>query len=224
MTTLLDEAGNKRHKVMVAVPCGGEMVHADFAYDLARMVGYTQMVRPDMGLLIYHVKGTYLPRARASLVNEAMEQNCTHILWLDSDMRFPKNALLHLLGHDKPVVAVNYPTRQHPILPTAIGLDKNPMFAGEGLQACYTCGMGVMLVDLDVFAKIGKPYFALGYSKAVDDYSGEDTYFCEMARRNGYEVLIDWPLTEQVGHCGGLTFHMEHARATLEAIVATGEK
>ena len=87
----------------------------------------------------------------------------------------------------------------------------------------HSCGMGVMLVDLDVFQAIGKPYFAIGYSKAVDDYSGEDTYFCEMARQKGYDILIDWPLSEQVGHRGALTFEMSHTRLTLDAAKAAAE-
>lgn len=214
--TLVDTDGKVLEtpvRVLVAVPCG-EMVHADFAYDLARMVGYTTLVKPAVVILLYHLKGTYLPRARATLMNEALEQDCTHILWLDADMRFPKDTLLHLLGRAKPIVAANYPTRQAPILPTAIGFNKQPMFEGEGLEPCWTCGMGVMLVERPVLKAMDKPYFAIGYNRSVDDYAGEDTFFCEQAKRKGYDILIDWTLSEQVAHCGGLPFGMAHARAT----------
>lgn len=209
-------------KVLIAMPCGGEMVHADFAYDLARMVGYTQMVRPATVLLLYHIKGTYLPRARARLANEAVEQGCTHVLWLDSDMRFPKDTLLRLLGHETPIVAANYSTRQPPFLPTALDVDFQPVFQGEGVSDVRVCGMGVMLTACEVFRAIGKPYFALGYNKKDDDYSGEDTFFCEMARKAGFRVLIDWRLSEEVAHCGAFTFEMQHARMTLDAAHAAG--
>jgi hypothetical protein len=216
MTVLLNESGEKAYKVMVAVPCG-EMVHADFAYDMARLVGYSQLVRPEMTMLLYHVKGTYLPRARARLVQEALDQSCSHILWLDSDMRFPKDTLLRLLAHEKPVVAANYSTRQPPYLPTAYDLSNQPIFDDAGLIEARHCGMGVMLVDCDVFREMSKPWFALGYAKAIDDYSGEDTYFCERVRQTGATVLIDGPLSEQVSHCGGFTFDMSHTRMTREA-------
>ncbi len=204
-------------KVMVAVPCG-EMVHADFMYDITRMVGYTALTAPAIGILLYHVKGTYLPRARAALANEAVAQGCTHILWLDSDMRFPKDTLLRLLAHGEQIVAANYPTRQPPFIPTAMDNDYQPVFSGEGLSEVRVCGMGVMLTSCAVFHKIGKPYFALGYNKKDDDYAGEDAFFCESARKAGLRVLIDWPLSAEVGHCGAYTFDMRHAVATMNAL------
>ena len=204
-------------KVMVAVPCG-DTVHADFAYDLARMVGYTTLVKPSAALLLYHVKGTYLPRARATLANEALAQGCTHILWLDADMRFPKDTLLRLLGHGEAIVAANYPTRQPPFIPTAMDNDYNPVFSGEGLSEVRACGMGVMLTRADVFRAIGKPYFALGYNKKDDDYAGEDAFFCEQARKAAYRVLIDWRLSAEVSHCGTYAFDLRHATATMTAL------
>ena len=204
-------------KVLVAIPCG-EHVHADFAYDLARMAGYTTLVRPSLVLLLYHVKGTYLPRARATLANEALAQGCTHILWLDADMRFPKDTLLRLLGHGEAIVAANYPTRQPPFIPTAMDNDYNPVFSGEGLSEVRACGMGVMLTKCEVFRAIGKPYFALGYNKKQDEYAGEDAFFCEQARKAAYRVLIDWHLSDEVGHCGGYTFDLRHSQATLTAL------
>lgn len=210
---LVNAAGERQSRVMVAVPCGDD-VKADFAASLALMLGYTTFVRPDLELPLFFAKGTYLPRARAALVNTAMEKGCTHILWLDADMRFPKDTLLHLLHHDKPVVAANYPTRQMPIEPTAEGLDGMPVVSGEGLEAVKSCGMGVMLTDLDVFRKMGKPYFAIGYNRANDDYAGEDVFFCESARKAGFEVLVDHELSEHVEHCGTLRYTLAHARLT----------
>lgn len=217
MSGIVDANGNRRVKVLIGMPCG-EMCHSDFAYDLAMLVGYTQMMRPDITLLLYHLKGTYLPRARAALANAALEKDCTHLLWLDSDMRFPKDTLLRLLAHDTAVVAANYPTRQPPFLPTALDVDFQPVFAGEGLTEVRIAGMGVMLTTTDVFRKIGKPYFALGYNKKDDDYAGEDTFFCEQVRKAGLRVLIDWPLSAEVGHCGAFTFDMSHAVLTLNAV------
>lgn len=217
---LVDENGETLEvpvKVMVAIPCG-ELVHADFAYDLARMVGYTTLVHPTYTILLYHVKGTYLPRARATLANEALAQNCTHILWLDADMRFPKDTLLRLLGHGEAIVAANYPTRQPPFVPTAMDNDYNPVFSGEGLSEVRACGMGVMLTRTDVFRAIGKPYFALGYNKKNDEYAGEDAFFCESARKAAYRILIDWPLSAEVSHLGGYAFDLRHSHATLTAL------
>jgi hypothetical protein len=220
--TLLDAKGEKvATRVMVAVPCG-ETVHSDFAMSLALMMAYTTFHRPDLELPLFFVRGTILPRARAALVNAALEKGCSHILWLDTDMRFPKDTLTRLLSHQTPVVACNYPTRQMPIEPTAKGMDFSPVFGGEGLVDVRVCGMGVMLTDVEVFTKMGKPYFALGYNKKQDDYAGEDAYFCETARKHGFRILIDSELSEAVEHCGALRYTMQHARLTLDAAKAAG--
>lgn len=212
--TLLNVDGQRALKVMVAVPCG-EMVHADFAASLALMMAYTTHVRPDIELPLFFAKGTYLPRARASLVNAALEQGCSHILWLDTDMRFPKDTLTRLLSHHEAVVACNYPTRQMPIEPTAKGMQFEPIVGGELLTDVRVAGMGVMLVDTAVFTAMGKPYFAIGYNKQQDDYAGEDAYFCEAARKAGFRLRIDHPLSEHVEHCGALRYTMQHARLSL---------
>lgn len=211
--TLVNAAGVEMPRVMIAVPCG-EMVHADFAASLALMLAYTTYVRPDIECPLFFAKGTYLPRARAALVNTALEKSCTHILWLDGDMRFPKDTLIHLLNRKVAVVAANYPTRQMPIEPTAVDLLHQPMVGGEGLQEAHHAGMGVMLTETAVFRAMGKPYFAIGYNKANDDYAGEDTFFCTAARKAGFPVHIDHDLSEVVEHCGALRYTMAHARLT----------
>lgn len=214
MIALVNATGEPQYRVLVAVPCS-DMVHADFAQCLALMLAYTTLQRPQMELPLFFCKGTYLPRARAALVNEALAKSCTHILWLDADMRFPKDTLLHLLGRKEPIVAANYPTRQMPILPTATDVTGFPVYEGEGLVEAKACGMGVMLTDVTVFQSIGKPYFALGYNRTQDDYAGEDVFFCEAARKAGFRVLVDGDLSEHVEHCGGLRYTMQHARSVV---------
>lgn len=214
--TVLDATGTPHVKVLVAVPSGAH-VHAGFAQDLALLMGYTTFVRPEMEVALAFVQGTYLPRARASLVQYALDRDCTHILWLDSDMRFPKDALLRLLAHGVDLVAANYAMRQAPILPTAED-EQGPLFdPAEGLVPVTTCGMGVMLTAIGVFHAIGKPWFALGYSRAADDYSGEDTYLCTRARACGFTVWVDGALSEHVEHLGGFAYQMGHARMTRDA-------
>lgn len=216
MSVLVNEAGVAVPKVLVGVPCGDD-VKAGFAQDLALMLSYTTYVRPDVEVGLAFLKGTYLPRARAGIVQYAQDRTSTHLLWLDADMRFPKDTLLRLLAHDKPIVAANYAMRNHPIIPTAITDDRMPLFESEGLKEVKACGMGVMLTSMDVYQSIGKPWFAVGYNRGLDDYSGEDTFFCERARKCGFPVLIDGALSEEVEHLGGFAYAMAHARMTRDA-------
>lgn len=219
--SLVDANGVPQHKVLIAVPCGDD-VKAGFAQDLALMMAYTTFVNPSMEVSLAFLRGTYLPRARAGLVAYAEKRMATHILWLDSDMRFPKDTLIRLLSHGKDIVAANYPTRVHPILPTTQDVNGDPAFEIDALHEVKTCGMGVMLTAMSVFRAIGKPYFAVGYNRGIDDYSGEDTFFCERARKSDIPVYIDGPLSEQVQHLGEFAYGMEHARMTLDAATTQG--
>ena len=219
--TLVTEAGQPIEKVLIAVPCG-DMVAAGFAQDLATLYAYTTYARPDTELSLFFLKGTYLPRARAGLVTAAIERCATHILWLDADMRFPKDALIHLLQHGRSIVAANYPTRTAPIVPTAVDGQRREVFerADVALQDVQYCGMGCMLTAVEVFLTIGKPWFAIGYHRGTDDYGGEDAFFCQKARENNYSILIDPALSERVRHVGSFEYDMGHARMTLAAAQA----
>lgn len=214
---LVNGAGEKLYKILIAVPCG-ETVHARFAQDLALMLSYTTYVRPAMEVHLAFVQGTYLPRARAALVAHALERTATHILWLDADMRFPKDTLFRLMRHEKPVVAANYACRQPPIIPTVTREDGSPLWgSGLDLVEAKHAGMGCMLTEVAVFQTIGKPYFAVGYSPRDDEYAGEDIFFCEKARKHDYAIWIDGGLSEEIKHLGGFAFEMGHARMTRDA-------
>lgn len=220
MPTLVDETGEKQYKVIVGVPCGAQ-VASGFAQDLALMQSYTTFVKPEMDVGLYFVQGTYLPRARATLVNKAIELAATHILWLDSDMRFPKDTLLRLLAHNVQIVGANYATRQAPILPTMQDKDKALLFdAPDRVIPVSTCGFGCLLTEVDVFRSMDKPYFAYGYNREQDDYASEDAFFCVKAQKAGYQICVDPQLSEVVRHVGSFDYTMAHTRMTRDAALA----
>src|SRR6266540_2817614 len=105
-------------KVVIAVPTGDE-VKAFWAYDLARMMAHTASVRSDIALRILMCSGSLIMKQREILLDSALETDATHVLFLDTDMRFPKDALLRLLAHEVPLVCVNYTSRQAPFVPVA---------------------------------------------------------------------------------------------------------
>ncbi len=206
--------------VAIAMPCG-DMVHAGTALDLVSLVGHTVANFSDIRVHTSQVRGTILPEQRATLVRQAKAVNATHILFVDSDMRFPKDGLVRLLAHGKPIVATNYPTRRPPIIPTAEHRDKGFLFtqaSATGLADVTRCGMGFMLVDMAVFETIPEPWFAIGYNTADGRYTGEDTFFLNRARKVGqYETLIDQDLSKHVKHIGAIEFENAHTLLTRDA-------
>lgn len=209
-------------KIAIAVPAR-DMVHTSFAYDLAMMMShwtYKNAANQD-NIMLFTSQGTLIVNQRQDLVIRAIEDKCTHILFLDSDMRFPKDTLDRLLAHNKPIVAGSYATRRLPCKTVAFENDKNwdcvyTTPDKKGLEPVAAVGMGCMLVNLSIFDKMTLPYFMIGYSPNSNQFTGEDIFFCRKARSMGLEVLIDHDLSRELGHIGNLEFRHEHANLTLE--------
>ena len=222
---ILDQNGKStrpRIRVAVSVPAG-DQVHTGFAYDLARMMAATAAQRKDIELRLHFLRGTVLPQSRTELVHMALEQDCTHILFLDSDMRFPKETLVRLLAHREPVVAVNYTKRRAPHDPVAVNLDGSGLFVEpgvDGLVPIATVGMGVMLIDLDVFRQIPAPWFLTPYLADTGVFVSEDVYLCTLVREHGLIPLVDNALSRDVTHVGELEFSSAHALQLRELVEA----
>lgn len=216
MTKLLNpnaEAARPKLRVAVSVPTQDE-VKAGFAYDLARMLAATASQRHDIELRLHFVRDTVLPRARHDLVTMALAAECTHLLFLDSDMRFPKETLVRLLAHQEPLVGVNYTKRRAPYEPTATDAELHPVFVEpgvDGLVPVAHLGLGVTLIDLDLFRQIPGPWFQIAHLAETGKYVGEDVYFCTLVREHGLPALVDNALSREVSHLGEMEYRSEHA-------------
>ena len=214
-TKILDKDGARvpsKLRVMIAVP-SQDFCAVGFAHDLARLTGFMGSTRPDVQVYLFTSRGTLIPQQRTQLVKNALEIDATHIFWLDSDMRFPMDALSRLLAHDAPIVAANYSTRRPPITPTAAqGLNQHEYTdeASTGLVEVVRCGMGCMLTKVEIFRTIDAPWFALGYIPQLNDFVGEDVFFCQKAKFKGFPTLIDHDLSKQVIHLGEFPYQYSH--------------
>ena len=194
-----------------------------FAYDLARAMSFHTATTDDR-VLLYTSHGTLIASQRMELARQALEEKADYLLWLDSDMRFPRETIGHLMLRDKPIVAANYATRRMPVKPVAM-MDNDGEIGrvytapdSEGLQPVDYIGMGVMMVKREVFEKVEAPWFAIPYSTIGNHYIGEDVFFCRKAREAGYEVLVDHDLSHQVRHIGTFEYSHEGAWAMKEQV------
>jgi hypothetical protein len=200
-----------------------DFVNAGFAYDLARLVGFT-VGTSHHKVVLYTSSGTLLSAQRQDLAKSAIEAGCTHTMWLDSDMRFPKDTIIRLLKHDIGIVCANYAKRRFPTEPIAVrknGKDED----SKTIQRVYTedhstglvdvdyCGMGVMLVKAEVYKTMEYPWFAIPWVPNAQDYMGEDVWFCRRAAENGTKTYIDQDLSKEVHHIGSFEFKHEHTIA-----------
>lgn len=168
--------------------------------------------------------GTLIANQRQELVLEAMQAGCSHILFIDTDMRFPKDAVERLMAHDKPIVAANYATRRMPVKTVAFKTEGawDCVYTTDdsvGLEPVSAVGMGLMLIKREVFEKLTLPWFIIGYSPKTAEFSGEDIFFCRQARKAGYDILIDHDLSKEVKHIGSFEFAHEHAQVCKEETI-----
>ena len=159
---------------------------------------------------VLHRKSSMLPQARHQLVESAIEVGASHVLFIDSDQKFPSHTIWRLLEHKLPVVACNIPTKTFPSMPTARvrSIDcksGTPLYTTprtRDLQRVWRIGTGVMLIETKVFKDLPKPWFMIRYVEEVGEFVGEDWYLCELFERYGVPVYVDQLLSWQIGHIG----------------------
>lgn len=142
-------------------------------------------------------EGSILHAVRENLVQKALDMKCTHLLFIDTDMVFEKDAFERLLKHKKDIVGVTYNTRKQPsqkILWQSVGKPKGDFYEVEGVPT------GFMLINLKVFKKLPHPWFFWEVDSLGQTVTGEDFWFCTRAREKGYEVWVD--LSIPVKHVG----------------------
>jgi hypothetical protein len=192
------------------------MVHTMYTYDLVNMVAYHTMNTND-AVSLKISQGTLIANQRAELSLDAMQENCSHVLFVDSDMRFPQDMIGRLLKHDLDIVATNCARRRMPTGPTAQLYKENgdrelvwTMSDSTGLQEVGSVGMGVMLIKANVFAALSEPWFETPWRHDKRGYIGEDVFFCQKAAAAGFKIHIDHDVSKEIGHIGTFEFKHDH--------------
>ena len=228
MSKLVNQDGEKISTIRVAICVPAQDFCAvGFAHDLARLAGFMGSTRPDVTVMLFTSRGTIIPQQRTELVKYALQADATHILWLDSDMRFPKETMNRLLAHNESIVGANYSTRRPPITPTAAHPNNVHEYTtpeSTGLVEVTRMGMGCMLVNMDVYKKMTAPWFALGYVPSANDFVGEDVFFCQKATATGFPVLVDHDLSKEIIHLGEFPYQFTHPLLARAAQIAHDAK
>jgi len=216
-------------RIAVAIP-SHDMCMASFAYDLGQMMLYSGIALPDNAEIgITLVTGTYIHQARQELLAHMLGTGVTHALWLDSDMRFPKETLVHLLKRDKDIVGANYPHRAFPPGYVAIkrgGWHKKDdlgekcvtTMESSGLDSVDAIGFGCVLTRLGPLHALPKDEPWFWYEMVFGDrHVGEDVYFCRLVKEKlGLEIFVDHDLSKECAHIGQFEFNIGHAQAIHE--------
>ena len=143
--------------------------------------------------------------ARNKLADVAIENNFDYLLFIDSDMVFPKDGYKRLLSHNKDIVGGLYFGRRGEHSPVAYKevvtrtTFRNPSCTPidniSGLQEVQGIGLGFCLIKVEVLKKIRKRYKSI--FEPIKGL-GEDLAFEYKARKLGYKIYCDCDI--DLGH------------------------
>lgn len=158
------------------------------------------------------VGDSLVSRARNCLAADFLESDCTHLLFIDSDLIFSAEHIERLVSHDVDIIGGCYPAKAEGKIKWIVNSHSEPRHILEnGLQEMRYVGTGFMLIKRRVFLRMidefdlsYKPdessrdvewdFFAVGPYQFPDGsrrYLSEDWYFCQRALDLGFKVWAD---------------------------------
>lgn len=169
-------------------------MQAGYVYDLFQLLKHT----PEACYMT--ALGSIIQNVRNELVEYALRGTYSHVLFVDSDMRFPSYSIDSLLSRNRAIIGVNA-TQRGGLLPTAVKSGQRISSKNKtGEEEVDVIGFGLVLVEMSVFHDLKRPWFEMLYDPVRNRSAGEDVYFCANARDAGYSVWIDHDLSQKVKH------------------------
>lgn len=194
-------------KLLVGLSTGEYVRNASF------IPSFIGLLRPE-GSFTMTVHGQSPATSRNMIIKRALENDCTHIFFMDDDMILPPDTLLKLIEHKKDIVSALYLLRSFPHRPAFFDkayengrckftfLEKGM----TGLIKGVNCGLGAVLISTNVFKALEEPYVRLG--EIEKDGWCDDVGFFNRCRQAGFDIYCD--LDSPVGHMASLTIWPEY--------------
>lgn len=180
--------------------------------------------------------GDGVGRTRNVLTAQFLKSDCTHLLFMDSDLIFNVQHVKELLLADKPVVGGFYPKKQEGRLEWVVNpLLPSPPMREDALQPLKYIGTGFLCIKREVFDKMIVAYPELSFREDYGNrgiahdfwsmgvyreknvpndegrYLSEDWFFCQRWLDMGGEIFGHTKVALQ--HQGSVVFPLKTQRA-----------
>lgn len=193
-------------KILIGVP-SNDMIHAAMAMDLCNLVAYT--ISKGHEIAITNQNSSIIEVGRAQMVMSASSLGVDALFTVDSDMRFPANALVRMVNHDRDIVCCDAVRRRLPYSQVLETFEGKPI-DHENVQPLIKVKGGTsafMLTKMDVFHKTPMPHYKVAWHDE-QDYEGEDYWFSNRVREAGFDIWCDTELSMYIGHIGCVTHYI----------------
>ena len=193
-------------RLLIAIPCM-DTVPVQFMQSLTALE--RKLMRGGVWFEECIISGTLVYMARDKLAGKAVNEDFTHVLWLDSDMVFNDKLLEDLQMCKKPFVSCCYNGRRpgyHSCIFKSIDLTHVERFEEYPREPFRIegCGFGAVLMETDILKAVFNN-FKTCFTPLPS--LGEDIAFCFRARDLGYELWAEPNC--QLGHVGHITIYPE---------------
>lgn len=192
-------------KTLIAIPCM-DTVPVDFVKSLLYL-------HKGENPTVYMLPGSLIYDSRNLISLYAIQNEFDQVLWLDSDMVFPVDALLKLQAHDLEMVTGLYVKRYTPSEPVLYRTIEEPQRNEQGVIEknikAYTdypsdklfrvagCGFGCVLTKTSLLKKVWDNF---GPAFNPFPWAGEDISFCYRVKQLGLPIFCDSSVS--CGHIG----------------------
>lgn len=196
--------GKPKTGISIAIPYSGRPTSVEWGLQLM-LQGWPMNLQVALSAL----KGKPVDEARTTLVEKAIEHGSRFLFFVDDDVIIPINGgrklydTLNMADNKTMVVAGIYPNRD-------TDTPEPMIFRGDGngpfwhwkvgdIFPVTGAGTGCMMINLDVFKYLEKPWFKLidklSYYPEdklfLNDYATDDLYFCKKVIDAGFKILCD---------------------------------
>ena len=199
-----------KRKVLIAMPSTG-YIPAQTVSSLLELITPVQTKHCILiGALVYE--------ARERIAKSAIEEGYTHILWLDSDVTVPADALLRLIDCNSPIASGVVFRRVAPYTPTIYKRQANGAYCeylnipDYGIINADACGFGCVLTETEALIRMYETYDRLFFPEEL----GEDLQFCKRAADVGIHVKVDTSV--KCGHLGQMLVTDRQFKTAREAL------
>lgn len=204
-------------RILIAIPCM-DMIPVTFVESMMRMT------KPEGTSVCFH-KNSLIYDSRNMLSLKAIEEKFDYVLWMDSDIVCPPDALMTMLEDidthpDVPMVTGLYVKRSFPVSPVINDIVDPPGPDGNGnivkklqyyrnypkdsIFPVEGCGFGFVLTATSLLREVWDRF---GPAFAPYAWAGEDISFCYRVKQLGHKIMCDSSIP--LGHIGNYIYSAE---------------